>query len=62
MSRELKVLNLRLRQNESGLMTTREQVTQAVIQTHAEFGQVDMGNEKHWANSLFEILKQRVTG
>lgn len=61
-TRTLKILNLALKQNEIGLMTSREQVTQAVIETHAEFHPAEEMDEREWAKALFETLKQRVKG
>lgn len=62
----MKVLNLTLdikgSQDESGLMTSREQVTQAVIETHAQFANASDLRGDQWAQSVFEILKQRVHG
>ena len=62
----IKILNLSLTirgdRNEDGLMTSREQVTQSVIEIHRDFGNGDFQNEKTWAETLFAELQSRVAG
>ncbi len=48
--------------DESGLMTSREQVTQSVIETHAQFANASDLLGDQWAQSVLENLKQSVRG
>jgi len=61
---QLKVMNLTLTisgaADESGLMTSRDQVTQAVREIHREFGSVEGLTQKSWAESLLKSLQGRI--